>query len=792
MKIKNLIIFTGLLLLTAASKVLGQSIDFGSDSKSVAVISYQEFLNDLLSKDRYLANLSANLKTVAEKKGDESFGRLYEQYVNRYGKPKSVSINDFGYRGGAEGKYHNFVTKDEYDQYYEYSRFYNIRNVLFSYRGTYLQNASADEINRLFRYEFVSATESYRMGDYMTSRLQFQDIYRTYAPYYRNNLDEVLLLMAESSFGLKYYGEARDLYSQLIKIYPRSEKAAMAAYRLLFMDYVYSDIEHFRKNIVVFKSVLSNDQSVYDNALLLAATIEYREGQYNKALKHLSSVSEDKSSEPMAIYATATVYKAMGDEENAKANFQKVVGKVVWPWSPRINSYIKNSTYLQLGYLYYREGNKLMEEARQEYANEKIDQAKFLQEKAHKSYGKAEELFDKVSKGMPEYQVSQLAEYWSQFKQSNYGQSKKGIDEFFKKYNSSDNLYQALFLSGYMTQTRRPTDPDKSLKDYYYVYNGLAANEFLEKYLAQKRVLREQRRNVDGVISSSSSPNEVNAGKSLRGLISEALELMKLDRKNIVSAERTMVAPDRMESLKINRDKLALLSDSLTKNGFVGLASYAQRSTATVSQILELAVQPVSDDIRLFADHAAAILATETDDYNILAKSYKEILLNEAEKAQQQIESLDRSSATDAKDESLKEFYKNNADLVKNRDYAFLTYLYERDFYSSDNIEKAGTSAQYAFSGLVYNQIKSNREQIDNYRRVVDILRRATKNKVKQLEFYLSEIDKDYSVGPAKEQAGNNQSEFDDIFNDFRKAFFIGTDHLKIMTEKEQKTVPVQ
>ncbi|NTV46058.1 MAG: hypothetical protein HGB11_05965, partial [Chlorobiales bacterium] len=333
---------------------------------------------------------------------------------------------------------------------------------------------------------------------------------------------------------------------------------------------------------------------------------------------------------------------------------------------------------------------------------------------------------------------------------------------------------------------------DKSLKDYYYVYNGLAANEFLEKYLAQKRVLREQRRNTESVISSSSSPNEIAAGNSLKYLISEAMGLMKLDRKNIVSAERTMIAPDRKEALKVNRDRLAALSDSLTKNGFVGLASYAQRSTATVSQILDLAVQPVSDDIRLFADHAAAILATEIDDYNILAKTYKELLLNEAEKAQQQIESLDRSNTTEARDQSLKEFYKNNAELVKNRDYAFMTYLYERDFYGNDNIETAGTSAQYAFSGLVYNQIKSNRQQIDNYRRVVDILKRATKNKVKQLEFYLSEIDKDYSVGPAKEHAGNNQAEFDDIFNDFRKAFFIGTEHLKVLTEKEQKTVPVQ
>lgn len=772
--------------------MLGQAIDFSSDSKSVAVISYEEFLNDLLSKERYLDNLSGNLKTAAEKKGDETFGRLYDQYVNRYGKPKSVSINDFGYRGGAEGKYHNFGAKEEYDQFYEYSRFFNIRNVLFSYRGTYLQNASADEINRLFRYEFVSATESYRIGDYMTSRLQFQDLYLTYAPYYRNNLDEVLLLLAESSFGLKYYGEARNLYMQLIKTYPRSEKAAMAAYRILFMDYVYSDVEQFRKNIVIFKSTLNNDQDIYDKALLLAATVEYRESQYNKALKHLSSVSEDLSSDPMTIYATATVYKAMGDEENAKANFQKVVGRVVWPWSPRITSYIKNSTYLQLGYLYYREGNKFMDEARQEYVNEKIDQAKFLQEKAHKSYDKAEELFDRVSKGMPEFQISQLGVYWTQFKQSNYGQSKRGIDEFFNKYNSSDNLYQALFLSGYMTQTRRPTDPDKSLKDYYYVYNGLAANEFLEKYLAQKRVLREQRRNTESVISSSSSPNEIAAGNSLKYLISEAMGLMKLDRKNIVSAERTMIAPDRKEALKVNRDRLAALSDSLTKNGFVGLASYAQRSTATVSQILDLAVQPVSDDIRLFADHAAAILATEIDDYNILAKTYKELLLNEAEKAQQQIESLDRSNTTDARDQSLKEFYKNNAELVKNRDYAFMTYLYERDFYGNDNIETAGTSAQYAFSGLVYNQIKSNRQQIDNYRRVVDILKRATKNKVKQLEFYLSEIDKDYSVGPAKEQAGSNQAEFDDIFNDFRKAFFIGTEHLKVLTEKEQKTVPVQ
>ncbi|NTV46543.1 MAG: tetratricopeptide repeat protein [Chlorobiales bacterium] len=791
LKIKNYIFLVGLLMFTASSVVLGQSLEIGPETKSVAVISYGEFLNDLLSKERYLDNLSANIKKAAEAKGDKGFGGLYEQYVSRYGKPKSVAINDFGYRGGPEGKYHNFDIKEEYDQFYEFSRFFNIRNALFAYRNVFLKSATADEVNRLFRYEVVSATQSYRIGDYMTSRLQFQDLYRAYSPYYRDNLDEILFLLAESSFGLKYYDEARLLYKQVIATYPKSSKTAMAAYRLLFMDYVYNDVEQLRKNIVIYKPSLSNDQDIYSKALLLAATVEYKEKQYTKALKHLSSIPEEYS-DPMVSYAMATVYMAMGDEENAKISYQKVSGEVIWPWVPKINSYIKNSTYLQLGYIYYREGNKLLDEARLEYSSEKDEQARFLQVKAHKSYDKAEELFGRVSKGMPEFQVAKLGEYWAQFKQSNYGQSKRGIDEFFKQYNSSDNLYQALFLSGYMTQTRRPTDPDMALKDYYYVYNGVAANEFLEKYLAQKRVLREQNRNTQSVTASSSSPNEVAAAKSLEGLISESLRLMRLDRKNIVSAERTMIAPDRQETLKINRDRLTTLSDSLAKNGFVALSSYAQRSTAAVSQILDLAVQPVSDDVRLFADHAAAILASEIEDYNILAKTYKGVLLNEAEQAQRQIESLERSNMSDARDESIKEFYQNNATMVRNRDYAFLTYLYERDFYDSGNIESAGTSAQYAFSGLIYNQIKANRQQIDNYRRVVEVLRRATKNKVQQLEFYLSEIDKDYNVGPAKEQSGNLQQEFDGIFGDFRKAFFIGTEHLRVSTEKEQKTEPVQ
>jgi DNA topoisomerase VI subunit B len=92
----------------------------------------------------------------------------------------------------------------------------------------------------------------------------------------------------------------------------------------------------------------------------------------------------------------------------------------------------------------------------------------------------------------------------------------------------------------------------------------------------------------------------------------------------------------------------------------------------------------------------------------------------------------------------------------------------------------------------MYNEIQKSRAQIANYERIVGTFRNAVKRKIGQLEFYLSQIDME-STGETKAitRADILQQEFDSNIKDFRKAFFIGTDYLKLSNIKEQKNIQV-
>jgi len=751
-----------------------------SGSLTSQAVKSSEFLDDILAKERYLDYLSTNLSVLSSQIGEKPFSDIYDRYVAQEGVPKKISINDYGYIGGPEGRVYNFPSQNDYNRFVQYLHYFNTYERLTAYRKAIVAFASFKASNALFEQEIVSAIRSYNLGDYYTARLQFKDIYDTYSVLKKGSLDEVLFYYAESGFGLRFYSEALENYNKLLTEYPQSSKSPLAVYKMMFIHYINSNQNELKSVYKKYESTLKQDSYASDKAINILATIEYQNENYKKATEYLEGLSKNGRDDQMTQFLLGTVYLRLGDDINSEKQFLKVAKESVWPWSDKIYTYLKNSAYLQLGYLKYRSGRTKMKGAKALFDEGQIEKSTFERRLALNEYISAEYYFKRISKGYPEYKVAQLAKIWAEFKESNYDESKDQIDEFVKKFKSSDIIYQGLYLSGHISQVEDPTDPKLSLNDYYNVFNGMAVNEYVKKFYSQKRILDQQRRNVFNVISSSSSPIEKSAATELMGGLNEALKLVNIDRSSFLESDTSLFSPQKHQELSAFTQNLEAAKNKMATSGYLNLASFAQRAYVAYKNIVELSLQPITDEIKLFIEHSSIFYSNEVQDFDEYIENYLVSLTNSENQSLRQIEKLDQLKGKSLHQKALVGYLKNNAEIIRNRSSMLKTFLSEGEIYSPNNIDFAGETAQYAFTGMLYDQIKDKRKLIDHYRKTINIFKNAARNKVDQMEFYLRELDRDDITEDKIENVDVLQKQFDSIIGDFRKAFFEGTDHLLI------------
>lgn len=408
-------------------------------------------------------------------------------------------------------------------------------------------------------------------------------------------------------------------------------------------------------------------------------------------------------------------------------------------------------------------------------------------------YAKAEELFEKVDRGYVGKDIARTGTLWAKFRQNRQLEVEKDIDQYARNFRASDNLYEIMFLSGYMKHIKDPTDADMIMKEYDFVYNGMMAFDFADKFLEQKSILRQQKTLTEAVISTSNNPTEVQLGARLNALQESALKLLVLDRAAISKGQKSLL-PDERKALLRNRLEEIKQVRASTPATLKNLASAAEKTQAAVEKLLKMSVQTLSEEQHLFAKHAPTLIAGEKADYQRDIEFYKKVAREEFLRSDRQAKAMQTAvTGNDARKKLLNAFYADNANLLKNQSNSVETILAQREFFGTRIIERSGTSAQYALVSLMYNEIQKSRTQIANYERIVGSFRGAVKRKIGQLEFYLSQIDLE-STGDTKApitRVDLLQQEFNSNIEDFRKAFFIGTDYLKFSNTREQKNMQV-
>lgn len=683
-----------------------------------------------------------------------------------------------------------------------------------------------------------------------------------------------------------------------------------AMHRILFMSYAYNDAKQFQADLDRFKPYLKKNEIYSDKIRLLAATVAYRNKQYEVAADWARQVSEDSPARPEADYVKGMAHLEMQNLDQAADAFGKVVAR-----SPGLfekQSFIQNAAYLQLGNIAYTKANRLMREARKilnaddeekkradstlqaefkRYVRSKqasiydrqlakildqiiaqdtiierlsnqlgsellelaiserdfqrltyelqnkgaevdkaekeltriqkeidlvqkegriaserlqrtretlarlqnrVTQARYdlYKKYAQIEYAKAEEMFEKVDRSYVGKDIARVGTLWAKFRQNRQRETEIDIERYARDFRLSDNLYEAMFLAGYMKHIKDPTDADMIMKEYDFVYNGMMAFDFADKFLEQKSVLRQQKTLTDAIIASSNNPVEVELAAKLSVAQESVLSLLKLDRATIAKSRNSLLPEERKTLMKLRLDDIKAIRAAIPAT-FKNLVAAAEKTQASTEKLLKMSVQSLSDEQHLFAKHAPVLVAGEKADYQRDIDFYKKVAREEFSRSERLAAAMQTgATGNDPRKKLLNAYYADNANFQKNQSNAIETILAQREFFGTRVIERAGTSAQYALTSLMYNEIQKSRAQIASYERVVGTFRNAIKRKITQLEFYLKQIDMESTGEKVITRADLLQKEFDENLRDFRKAFFIGTDYLKLPREQKNVQVP--
>ncbi len=670
---------------------------------------------------------------------------------------------------------------------------------------------------------------------------QFQADLERFKPYFKQNdqyIDRIRVLAAAVAYRNKQYESAIDWAREVPEDSPMRDEA----------DYIkglaHLELQNLDQSVSAFGKIVSRSQGLFERQSYVqnAAYLQLGNIAYTKANRLMQEarkiLSEDKEKRQQADSTLRAEFRryvrsrqaSIYDRQLAKIleqidNQDKVIERIANQLSSElIELAISERDFQRLTYELQNRGSELdkaevdlskiqdeiellqkegritserIRRIKETLANlrSQATQARYnlYRKFAQLEYAKAEELFEKVDRGYVGKDIARAGALWAKFRQNRQREVEKDIDQYARDFRTSDNLYEVMFLSGYMKHIKDPTDADMIMKEYDFVYNGMMAFDFADKFMEQRSVLRQQKTLTEAVVSTSNNPTEVQLGAKLSTLQESVLKLLVLDRATIERAKKSLLPEERKTLLRNRLEEIKQVRSAIPAT-FKDLAQAAEKTQLAVEKLLKMSVQTLSDEQHLFAKHAPTLIAGEKADYQRDIEFYKKVAREEYLRADKQLKAMQTAvTGNDPRKMLLNAFYIDNANLQKNQANSVETILAQREFFGTRVIERTGISAQYALNSLMYNEIQKSRVQIANYERIVGALRNAIKRKIGQLEFYLNQIDLELTgeTRPPITRADLLQQEFDSNIRDFRKAFFIGTDYLKLSNLKEQKSVQV-
>ena len=310
---------------------------------------------------------------------------------------------------------------DDLFEQWKYNRVLEYKVKLTEYeflRTRLLRTATPFQETRMFQRDLKTALLNYSAGNFQLSRLQLQDVLKTYSNV--RVLDDVLFFCSESSYGCNYLDEALAGYHRLVSEYPESQFSAKALVKIIYIYYIYGEfhkLQEVYEQLVPLKEHL--DTEFYGAVSYLVAYAHFKAGDYENALNFMGDLVPGTTYYFPSLYLSATCYSNIGQDELALSIYHRLVEEKNRGGKDPVLTQIKNNAFLKLGLMYYEKGDH--------------DQATYF--------------FNRVTEDFKYYDLSVMGKAWSAYSSGKPGEALRNVEWLLKHSLISRYVYEARVLA---------------------------------------------------------------------------------------------------------------------------------------------------------------------------------------------------------------------------------------------------------------------------------------------------------------------------------------------------------
>lgn len=324
-----------------------------------------------------------------------------------------------------------------------------------------LDNATPAQHRRMRARALYDAYRNYALEDYDLAKMQFDRLLKDYGSNFED-APAIYFYRGESLFAQKLYNDAEQDYLVLVSEYSDSEYLGESFFRLMQMHERKPNRGNFYR---FFSLVQSNrnkiDRQSLDKCLYLAGYAQLEDGDFSAAENNLSAVSPE-----FEDYWKTRLLLGV-----ARTNQQKYAEAIelftdLTETAPS-GSFIRNSAYVRLGYLFFERGE-------------------FEQALQH---------FERVSPAFANYDETLLSIAWTYLKLKNYDKTVETIELLSKYYLDSEHTYEAQVLAAHAR--RLLDDSGGSQQHLRYVANARSALELSSRYNSERQLVIDQLNALD-------------------------------------------------------------------------------------------------------------------------------------------------------------------------------------------------------------------------------------------------------------------------------------------------------
>lgn len=749
-------------VLFVTNSVLGQSISAALLDEN-ATPSDGEYFNTVLSKQNFAADLARSLVSELETRIKENpqyrsvVKSTFEQMQNL-----QADIANYNYKDAGKGRYYTFETKRAFEQFEDFIYNFNQIYELERLRTALLKTGNIEQNRRLLQIELTNAINIYNSGQFRTAREELNSIIDGYSSTF-SQLDDVYFIRAEVNFGLKAFQNATSDYTTVLTKYNgTSSYTNQAVYKLLFIKYVYGDNEAIVATWEKYKNYVTIKDNSYFNTMILLGVVQNQRQDYPKSVSLLANYPKEFGGYILSRYISGNSYANMDSVDLAINEFRTIELTSLWPWDPVYLKSLQISAKIQLGYLFYIKGIKEIQSGRT---------------KGNAYFEISKEYLTDISKNNPEYANTIMANAWIDLQNANYTAALQKIRTYISDISDKDVIYQAVFLEGYIKQKKNPGQLTESKDSYYYVINGMIANQFLTDFLANREIILRQSIKTKDYIDTKNIPAaSLTAANSLSENLDEILAKISVSDNLTFNKDNRVLAEDKINGLNEDINTLNKKRELVRSKGLRELVLATDSTIIALKNIIDNPkAESINNEEVLFAEHTALLIQTTQKfvlnsykDYRVLATSEK----NRVSLDLRKVENALRTSKDIGKIPVLA-YFKDQLSSTVDKFNALEVSLYEKDYYTKQaEIDRWGDASGYGLTSLLYQELERRQREGFEYSTTRGLIKKAIERKADQMEKYLSDLSRIDEQEKFISRIDSINSDFRLKLVDYRSVFF--------------------